>query len=315
MGSFPPATRRCALEIKVEEEVDAGDHLRRLISYQAEPGGRVPAYLLIPKRVLANPSAAVHGMLCLHPTDAQRGHKTIVTREGGARYPYALEMVERGFVVITPAYPLLANYQPDLPSLGYVSGTMKAIWDNARALDVLASLEFVRRDGFGAIGHSLGGHNAIYTAVFDPRIKAVVSSCGFDSYLAYYRGNPKVWQPGNGWTQQRYMPRLAEYAARLEEIPFDFHELIAALAPRAVFISAPLHDTNFEAASVREIGRAAAPVYGLHGAADRLVLEQPDCAHDFPSPIREKAYRFIAAQLQSDAQKQSPPIHPETNQP
>ena len=33
---------------------------------------------------------------------------------------------------------------------------------------------------FGALGHSLGGHNAIFTAVFDPRLKVVVSSCGFD---------------------------------------------------------------------------------------------------------------------------------------
>src|SRR6186713_1070248 len=49
MGKFPGEERRCPLHVKIEEEVDGGDHVRRLISYQAEPGSRTPAYLLIPK--------------------------------------------------------------------------------------------------------------------------------------------------------------------------------------------------------------------------------------------------------------------------
>jgi hypothetical protein len=298
MGALPDRTRLSPLDIKVEEEVDAGDHVRRLISYQAELGGRVPAYLLVPKSVLANPSKRVRGVLCLHPTDATRGHKTIVMRSDGVRYPYAIEMVERGSVAIAPAYPLLANYQPNLATLGYASGTMKAIWDNMRALDVLASLGFVEPEALGAIGHSLGGHNAIYTALFDERIRALISSCGFDSYLTYYRGDPKMWQAGNGWTQHRYMPRLAQYAGR-----FDFHELIGALAPRAVFVSAPLRDSNFQAPSVAQIVTAAAQVYALYGAPDRLVLEQPDCAHDFPESMRDQAYRFLEKQLKLDAEK------------
>lgn len=60
----------------------------------------------------------------------------------------------------------------------YESGTMKAIWDNIRALDVLESLSFVRQGAFATIGHSLGGHNSVYTAVFDKRLRVVVSSCG-----------------------------------------------------------------------------------------------------------------------------------------
>ena len=30
-------------------------------------------------------------------------------------------------MVLAPAYPLMAGYQPDLKALGYQSGTMKAI--------------------------------------------------------------------------------------------------------------------------------------------------------------------------------------------
>ena len=152
---------------------------------------------------------------------------------------YASELAERGYVTLAPNYPLLARYQPDLKALGWESGTLKAVWDNIRGLDLLESLPFVKPGAFGAIGHSLGGHNAVYTSVFDERIKVVVSSCGLDSFLDYYGGDEKVWLPEKGWTQTRYMPRLAEYRGRLAEIPFDFHELIGALAPRHVLIDRP----------------------------------------------------------------------------
>ena len=90
----------------------------------------------------------------------------------------------------------------------------------------------------GGIGHSLGGHNGVYTAVFDDRLKVVVSSCGLDSYLDYYGGDEKNWVLEKGWCQTRYMPKLADYKGRLADIPFDFHELIGALAPRHVLIIA-----------------------------------------------------------------------------
>jgi hypothetical protein len=210
---------------------------------------------------------------------------------------YGVELVQRGYVVLAPPYPLLANYHPDLKKLGYQSGTMKAIWDNIRGLDLLGSLPFVRTNGFGAIGHSLGGHNSVYTAVFDERIKVIVTSCGLDSYLDYYDGDPKVWQPERGWCQTRYMPRLLDYTNRLADIPFDFHEMIGALAPRRCFISAPLGDTNFRWRSVEAVVRAARPVYELHGQSRHLQVEHPDCGHLFPREMREKAYRLFDESL------------------
>src|SRR3954452_25120591 len=52
MGKLPGDEKRCALDVKVEEEVDGGTYVRRLITYASEPGARVPAYLLIPRDVL-----------------------------------------------------------------------------------------------------------------------------------------------------------------------------------------------------------------------------------------------------------------------
>jgi hypothetical protein len=284
MGPLPQKEKRCPLDLQIEEEADCGDHVRRLLSYASEPGSRVPAYLLIPKSALAGKAKAA-GMLCLHQTHAL-GQKVVVGLGNSPDDEYGVELTKRGYVCLAPAYPLLANYRPDLKALGYQSGTMKAIWDNIRGLDLLESLPFVKRGSLGAIGHSLGGHNAIFTAVFDQRIRVIISSCGFDSFVDYMNGDIR------GWTSDRYMPKLRDYRDRLNEIPFDFPELIGALAPRLVFVNAPRGDSNFKWRSVDAVVEAAAPVYKLYGAPHNLRVEHPECGHSFPSAVREVAYRL-----------------------
>ena len=81
--------------------------------------------------------------------------------------PGSSELAEHGYVVLAPDYPYEGEYQPDLYAMGYVSGTMKAIYDNIRAIDLLQSLPNVDPERIGCIGHSLGGHNSIFTATFD----------------------------------------------------------------------------------------------------------------------------------------------------
>ncbi|MBI3462824.1 MAG: alpha/beta hydrolase [Planctomycetes bacterium] len=302
-GNLPGDEKRCPLAMQLQEEVDCGSYVRRLITYASEPGCRVPAYLCVPKAVLQKEGETAPAVLCLHGTNKIVGHGTVVGLGAQANRGYAAELAERGFVTLAPSYPLLANYQPDVTALGWESGTLKAVWDNIRGLDLLESLPFVRRGGFGAIGHSLGGHNSVFTAVFDDRVKVVVSSCGLDSFLDYYNGDEKVWLPEKGWTQTRYMPRMAGYRNRLEEIPFDFHELLGALAPRPVLIIAPLKDSNFRADSVDRVAAAARQVYQLYGEPARLRIEHPGCEHDFPPEMREAAYGFLGAALGSNASR------------
>ncbi len=290
MGPLPRRERRCPLEVRVTEETDCGSYIRRALTYASEPGSRVPADLLIPKPALLS-QRAFPAVLALHPTDMQYGRRVLLEQLRDNYRAYGRDLAERGFVVLAPAYPLMADYQPDLKGLNYQSGTMKAVWDNQRALDLLQTLPFVNKARIGALGHSLGGHNAIFTAVFDPRIKVVVSSCGFDSFVDYMGGQI------TGWTSDRYMPKLSAYAGHLDQIPFDFAELIGALAPRYVFISAPMGDTNFRWRSVDRVVQAAEPVFELYHATDQLRVEHPPGGHAFPPKIREEAYQFLREHL------------------
>ncbi|HRI13926.1 MAG TPA: alpha/beta hydrolase, partial [Verrucomicrobiota bacterium] len=298
MGSLPSNAKRGPLDVQVESTEDAGEFERRKLTYLSEPGSRVPAYLLVPKHALRPDVGRVFpAVLGLHQTHPA-GAKVVIGLGQSPDDEYGVELVRRGFVVLAPPYPWLAGYEPDLAKLGYASGTMKAIWDNIRGLDLLTDLPFVSTNrGFGCIGHSLGGHNGLFTAAFDSRITVIATSCGFDSFRDYYGGSPTVWQPEKGWCQQRYMPRLAEYRGRLDAIPFDFSEVLALIAPRRTYVSAPRGDSNFRWDSVDRVVAEARVLAAELGVSAKIVVEHPDSPHRFPSEQREEAYRIIGEVL------------------
>lgn len=293
-GPLPGGERRVPLDVQVVSSEQEAGYIRKKITFAVEPGDRVPAWLLIPNGPA--PAAAGAGprrpaMLCLHQTVAI-GKDESVGLGGKPDLRYALELARRGYVAIAPDYPGFGEYKIDVYKMGYASATMKAIWNNLRAVDVLCGLGEVDGGRIGVIGHSLGGHNSIFTALFDSRIRAVVSSCGFNAFPQYENGNIA------GWSHKGYMPRLRErYELDLAKVPFDFPELIGALAPRAFFTNSPLHDDNFEVEGVRIAIDAARPVYQLLGVPDRLTADYPDAQHTFPQAVRERAYEFLDRQL------------------
>ncbi len=287
MGELPSRKRLPSLDVQVLEEIALPKYTRQKITFVAEAGDRVPAYVLIPRELKGKAPA----MLCLHQTTAI-GKSEPVGLGGKENLRYAQELAERGYVALAPDYPNFGDYKFDVYSHGYASATMKGIFNHMRAVDMLASLPQVDKTRIGAIGHSLGGHNSLFVAAFDPRIKAVVTSCGFNSFYKYYGGDL------TGWSHKGYMPRIAsEFGKDPKQMPFDWTETLAAIAPRAVFINAPMRDDNFEVSGVKDCLAAAAPVFELLGAKEKLVAVHPDCGHDFPPDVRQQAYEFLDKNL------------------
>jgi hypothetical protein len=291
MGPFPDAARRVPVAWRVLSSTNGPGWVLQDIRFAADPGDEVPAWLLLPAAATTNTARAFPAVLALHQTHAA-GRNVVVGLGNSPDDEYGLELVQRGYVVLAPPYPHLADYAPDLK--GWTSGTMKAVWDNSRGLDLLASLPCVATNrGFGVIGHSLGGHNGLFTAAFDTRISVIATSCGFDSFRDYFDGREGVWQPGRGWCQDRYMPRLAQYRGRLAEIPFDFSQVLAAIAPRPVFVNAPLDDSNFRWRSVDRVVAEARELAAKAGTPARISVEHPDVPHRFPPELRQQAYRLL----------------------
>ncbi|MEZ5355470.1 MAG: alpha/beta fold hydrolase [Bryobacteraceae bacterium] len=285
MGPMP-ALSTIPLGVQVLDQQRTDRYLLRKITFAPEPGDRVPAYLFLPLSPGKHPA-----MLCLHQT-TKIGKAEPAGIGGKPNLHYARELAERGYVTLAPDYPNFGDYSFDPYANGYASATMKGIVNHRRAVDLLTSLPQVDAARIGVIGHSLGGHNALFVAAFEPRVRAVVTSCGFTAFPKYYGGNLK------GWSHKGYMPRILDrFHADPREMPFDFPDILTVIAPRAVFINAPLRDANFEVSGVQDCVRAVQPIYQTLGAASRLVAVHPDAAHDFPPDIRTQAYEFLDANL------------------
>lgn len=286
MGPLPTLARPTPEMVVIEETV-LPDFVRKKITYRTEDLDRVPAYLFIPTRA-AHRAGKLPAVLCLHQT-TRPGKAEPAGLAGSPNLHYAAELAARGYVTLAPDYPNFGDYTFDPYANGYQSATMKGIWNHMRAIDLLVSLPEVDSRRIGVAGHSLGGHNALFVAAFDERIVAAVSSCGFTSFAKYKGGDL------TGWSHRGYMPRIAAvYGKDPARMPFDFSEVLAAIAPRAVFINAPTRDANFDASGVDDSVRAALPVYTrIFGRPGALVVQHPDSTHDFPPAVRAAGYEFL----------------------
>lgn len=285
MGKLPDRTHLQTLDVQEIERLKGDGYTRLKISFVAEKGDRVPAYLYVPDQ--HETLQRFPGLLALHPT-SPLGKGVVAGLSDKLNRSYALELAKRGYIVIAPDYPSFGDYTYDFGNDDYVSGTMKGIFNHMRCVDLLVSREDVDPDRIGVIGHSLGGHNAMFAGVFDTRLKVIVSSCGWTPFHDYYNGDIR------GWTSPRYMPGLKEvYELDPDLVPFDFYEVVAALAPRAFFSNSPIHDSNFDMAGVKKAINEAQKVYGLFNVAENLQVRYPDCGHDFPPEVRLQAYEYI----------------------
>ena len=174
MGILPDRSNLPALDIQITDSLKKDNYTRLTISFKVAENERVFAYLYVPLQI--GTLKKLPAMLALHQTEAI-GKGSVDGQGPYVNLAYAKELSQRGFVVIAPDYPGFGdsidyNFENDR----YESGTMKSVFDNMRCVDLLQSRKEVNPDRIGVIGHSLGGHNAMFTGAFDKRLKVIVSS-------------------------------------------------------------------------------------------------------------------------------------------
>lgn len=284
LGNPPDVTAgRPSLRILDEAKTDTYRHLT--IAYEVEPGEEVRAHLLIPPEKRRLKGAAV---LCLHGTSVE-AKDTQIGKGDQRNRDYGRVLAQSGFITLSPdhvcsgdrqapgfqAYdtaPFYARY-PEWSAVG------KAIWDGQRAIDVLSRIDGVDPGRIGAVGHSLGGHGAMFVAAFDERVQAAVSSCGLTTWVQ----NPKRMN----WARDRwyrYIPRLKPVFESDAELPFDLHELAALIAPRAFLnisgMGDPMYGNN---ETLPEAGLQLQALYQWLGHGDRFANFLFGGAHDVPN--------------------------------
>ena len=299
------------LDLQVHEETATEAYLRRLVSYQVEPGERVRAYLLIPMDYLAhrmrresweNRGPAV---LCLHQTVAV-GKKEPVGLAGSKDLAYAHELAERGYICLAPDHLAAGDRIPESGTAfdtsdfyashpGW-SAVGKAVWDAERAVDALLLLPEVDKERIGVIGHSLGGHSAMFAAACDTRIRACVCNCGLTTFAA--NENRTEWCRTEWYVYVKALRAVFEAGG---EAPFDFHEAAALIAPRAFLNISSLTDPIIGTpAAMYELAERVREAYGLLDARQHFATHFHDLGHSFPPDVRELAYGWLDRALAAD---------------
>ncbi len=277
-----PMPQRVPLETQVLVSEAQPDHLRLWLRYHNDANSTNEAYLLIPRNGHEKRPAVV----ALHATSANN-MRDPVGLSGKETNQYALHLVKRGYVCIVPKNYLWSvggkTYQQaadDLLKRGeFKTGLAKMIWDAMRAVDVLESREEVDPKRIGAIGHSLGGKEAIYLAAFDERIAATISCEGG---VALSFGN---------WDADWYLGKQIRPG-----FPHDNHEVVSLIGPRGFLL---IGGESADGAKSWPYIEANLPVWKLYGAEDRLGLLRHTDGHLFPKPgkDRDRVYEWLDEQL------------------
>ncbi|MDP3469924.1 MAG: alpha/beta fold hydrolase [Daejeonella sp.] len=295
MGKLPKRAALKRSDIQVVDSIIEAGFTRYNILFTVAKNEVLPLYLYIPSQT--GIQKKLPAMLVLHETDPL-GRKAVDGQGNKANRAHARELAQRGYIVIAPDFPSFGDIEDyNFDTDRYKSGTMKGIFNHMRCIDLLQSRADVDIENIGVLGHSLGGHNSIFLAAMDERVKVAVSSCGW-TQLDYYNIGAEAEKKYGGrlgpWAQTRYMPLLrTKYNLDNKKVPFDFNLMISAIAPRAFFSVSPTRDANFDYKGVQAGIALVEPIYRDLSLISNLQVRYPDDEHDFPLENRKEAYAFI----------------------
>jgi len=172
----------------------------------------------------------------------------------------------------------------------------RMVEDVGEAVTALGRNPQVDPDRIWVFGYSLGGMVGLHAAALDPRIRGVVSVAGFTPMrtdtAATGTGGVARYSHERG-----LIPRLGFFVGSEARIPYDYDELIAAIAPRPVMVVAPELDRDANPGDVRAAVGRARPVYELYGAGGALELYEPWDYTRLPSSTQEAIIAWMKAAL------------------
>jgi hypothetical protein len=175
----------------------------------------------------------------------------------------------------------------------------KEVYDLTVTTDILETLDYVDSQRIAAIGHSAGGHAAVFFLFADPRIKLGVPSCGLFSMVRFFREDARK-------------RRLAALALPGLEAVGDSGDYLAMIAPRPMLLTRGLwewgqdpDEAPFSKAHVqetRDMEAHARKTYLQYHVGDNLKViyfDENDGNHDFPPQVREQSYKWVDRHLKA----------------
>ena len=294
LGSMhmPPAENRPPQHEEIERYTKHGlEHVRLRYHVIAQEWNE--GILVLP----AGGGKSAPAVLTIHGTNGQVGKYGPLSPEGGPERAYGIELARLGYVVFSPDQfgfgASIAEASQDEVIAAFFRRWPDWSLDGLRtlqqqrAIDLLETFDFVDPSrGFGVIGNSLGGRAAMHLAALEERIAAAVPSCGVSPVCS------NVYRLVRN---DRFLcPALTRGLEADGKAVWDYHDVLALCAPRAVLLIEPFNDPyNPQIAPVVECFNSARRVYELLKAPDRLAILIHGDGHNTTPSVRQVAYRWL----------------------
>lgn len=148
-------------------------------------------------------------------------------------------------------------------------------WAASRVMDYLQTVDQIDKTRIAVIGHSRLGKTALWCAAQDERFAAAISNNSGCSGAALSRGKEgerikDIIKNFQYWFCHNYQ----KYIDKENELPFDQHFLLSAIAPRPVYVSSAKEDLWADPKSEFLSCVAASPVYQLLGFKGLITPDQ-----------------------------------------
>ena len=149
-------------------------------------------------------------------------------------------------------------------------------WAMSRAMDYLEIDRDIDAKKVSIMGVSRFGKVVMWAGAQDERF-AIVFSCesGCGGAVIIRRGFGETLTAINGYAPHWFDGRFKEYNDRVNDLPVDWHMLVAAMAPRPVYISTAEQDYWGDQHGSFLSGKFAQPAYTLFGEKGLGVDEEP----------------------------------------
>ncbi len=209
------------------------------------------------------------------------GHPDWVRGNQSHRWSYS-EIIDRGYAVATMCYHDIFQDKPGLKDHSIVSlfpgynpdsdrpDEWQAIgawaWGSSRIVDYLETQDRIDAGRIAIMGHSRQGKAALWAGAQDPRFRVVISNDSGEGGAALSRRKfgesiTRVSSIRPAW----FCPAFNRYRDREEERPIDQHQLIALMAPRAVYVASAEEDLWADPKGEFLAAYHAGPAFELYG--------------------------------------------------
>lgn len=146
-------------------------------------------------------------------------------------------------------------------------GTLAAwAWAAQRCVDYLVTDPHLDPHKIAIIGHSRGGKTALWAGAQDERIGLVISNnSGCTGAALSRRRKGETLMAINHYFPHWFCDNYKKYNGRESSLPIDQHQLLALIAPRALYVGSAAEDSWADPAGELESCRLASAVYELYG--------------------------------------------------